>query len=137
MSSKTFKLSAIAATVFTALSANAAIYNVTQYAPEGTNVDTYGVAIQQSASGESCWDSGSTCPTSDVIAETQRTHKVSITVMKRRFSYVMGLIILMMAKMVLKPIVIASSVTLIQFVMIGQVSSGKAIPMSAQGIMTT
>ena len=72
MSSKTFKLSAIAATVFTALSANAAIYNVTQYAPEGTNVDTYGVAIQQSASGESCWDSGSTCPTSDVIAETQK-----------------------------------------------------------------
>ncbi len=61
MSSKTFKLSAVAATVFTALSANAAIYNVTQQlnmSSQLTNDDeqyaTYGVAVQPS-SGESCW----------------------------------------------------------------------------------
>ncbi|SDG94598.1 GlyGly-CTERM domain-containing protein [Vibrio xiamenensis] len=78
MSSKTFKLSAVAATVFTALSANAAIYNVTQYAPEGTDVDTYGVAIGQSSpvseadSSTSCWTTGCTATDYDIAVETKK-----------------------------------------------------------------
>ncbi len=78
MSSKTFKLSAVAATVLTALSANAAIYNVSQFAPEGTGVETYGVAIAQSSpvseadSETSCWTTGCTDTSYDLAVETKK-----------------------------------------------------------------
>ncbi|AXY01042.1 DUF3466 family protein [Vibrio alfacsensis] len=58
-----FKLTAVALMVGTAMNANAALYNVYESLPEGSNFENYGVAVQASSknqeSGEydSCWDS--------------------------------------------------------------------------------
>lgn len=70
MSSQLFKVSTIAATVFSALSANAAIYQVEDFAPEGASVSTYGVAVQASSGSEDCWNG--TCGNYEIAAETKK-----------------------------------------------------------------
>ncbi|RBW65962.1 hypothetical protein DS893_06830 [Vibrionales bacterium C3R12] len=63
--SATFKLSAIAATVLAATSANAALYKIVEVAPTGISADqyveVYGEAIQPSTDGVNCFSSGTDC----------------------------------------------------------------------------
>ncbi|GAA5644763.1 DUF3466 family protein [Vibrio proteolyticus] len=67
--SNTFKLSAVAATVFAAMNANAAIYKVVEVTPSALSgyAESYGVAIQPSADGENCFTSTS-CGNGDAYA---------------------------------------------------------------------
>ncbi|MCW8333779.1 DUF3466 family protein [Vibrio paucivorans] len=68
MSSKLFKVSAVAVTVFTALNANAALYQVVEVDPEGISAGEYnevhGVAIQPSTIGDDMGCFGTSCSAS-------------------------------------------------------------------------
>ncbi|WP_114764455.1 DUF3466 family protein [Vibrio rhodolitus] len=55
MRSNVFKLSAITATIAASFGAHAAVYNVYPYEPQAADAKTFGVAIQPSADGISCW----------------------------------------------------------------------------------
>ncbi len=70
MSSKIFKISAVAATIATSFAANAALYNVYLEAPEGASTDkqTYGVAIAPDTTV--CW-SGSQCVETNYAIATE------------------------------------------------------------------
>ncbi|MBA5762904.1 DUF3466 family protein [Vibrio sp. 404] len=62
-----FKLSAVTATILASFGANAALYNVYHYAPEGTDIHTYGVAVKPDASD--CW-SATNCNDSDATVNS-------------------------------------------------------------------
>lgn len=73
MRSNVFKLSAIAVTVCASFGAHAALYNVYLVDPEGTNVETHGVAIAQST--ELCWtttDCNAIEASFDIAVETRK-----------------------------------------------------------------
>lgn len=81
MSSMNLKLSTVAVTVFTALNANAALYQIVEVAPEGIGADeyntSYGVAIQPGDNGQplGCFDNAASCQSSDyaLAGETRVT----------------------------------------------------------------
>ncbi|MCG9576370.1 DUF3466 family protein [Vibrio tubiashii] len=70
MSSKIFKISAVAATIAASFAANAALYNVYLEAPEGASTDkqTYGVAIAPDTTV--CW-TGSQCVETNYAIATE------------------------------------------------------------------
>lgn len=75
MSSKIFKISAVAATVAASFAANAALYNVYLDAPEGasTSIQTYGVAVTEDSTD--CWTATScdnNTATSKMATEVKR-----------------------------------------------------------------
>lgn len=72
MTSKIFKISAVAATVAASFAANAALYNVYLEAPEGTStsLQTYGVAISPETTV--CWSNSCSESTSKVATEVKR-----------------------------------------------------------------
>ncbi|MDC5851459.1 DUF3466 family protein [Vibrio europaeus] len=72
MSSKIFKISAVAATVAASFAANAALYNVYLDAPEGasTSLLTYGVAISPETTV--CWSNACNDTTSKIATEVKR-----------------------------------------------------------------
>ncbi|AIW14036.1 DUF3466 domain-containing protein [Vibrio tubiashii] len=77
MTSKIFKISAVAATVAASFAANAALYNVYPEHPEGANTSilTYGVAISPETvkSGtNTCWDEACSESTSAMATEVKR-----------------------------------------------------------------
>ncbi|MDC5706379.1 DUF3466 family protein [Vibrio europaeus] len=77
MSSKIFKISAVATTIAASFAANAALYDVYLEAPEGTstNLLTYGVAISPETvkSGtNTCWDEACDKTTSIMATEVKR-----------------------------------------------------------------
>ncbi|ROV59408.1 DUF3466 family protein [Vibrio ponticus] len=78
MRSNVFKLSAIAVTVCASFGAQAALYNVYHYAPQGENVVTHGVAI--SPADDACWltddNGGKNC------ADIQATFKIALETKK-------------------------------------------------------
>ena len=80
MSRMNLKLSTVAVTVFAALNANAALYQIVEVAPEGIGADeykvSYGVAIQAgSKTGDALGCFGATCSSSDyaLAGETRVT----------------------------------------------------------------
>ncbi|WP_414932236.1 DUF3466 family protein [Vibrio europaeus] len=77
MSSKIFKISAVAATIAASFAANAALYDVYLEAPEGASTDkqTYGVAISPEtvvSAGNTCWDQSCASTTSVMATEVKR-----------------------------------------------------------------
>ncbi|RTZ16882.1 DUF3466 family protein [Vibrio aquaticus] len=72
MSSKIFKISAVAATVAASFAVNAALYNVYLEDPEGTSssIQSYGVAVTDEST--SCWGSSCSDATSKMAVEVKR-----------------------------------------------------------------